>query len=470
MRQDIDNGRERWRAIVLHCEPSQVLLVESNGGFSLPSVEIPRGSRIAQELNAQLKSLWNVDAFSLYPFRAGAPVNGTSVSRCHVVETVRREAPLVHSARWLPAAALPDLGFADAVDAATIRDWLANCSSTDSDGADMPIGSPGSLARIRAWVQQALLGSGLKLGEKFVQFNASKGFSLVRFETDPDAVWFKAVDEPNTREFRLTVALSNLFPNYTSPILATKPLWNAWLAPNVPGIALSHRQDIAAWSATARDLATLQVASIAATENILKCGARDVRNEALLECVGPFFQLLRELMDRQTNPAPARLSPEELVQLESHTRTALCELRGQHAPDSLGHLDLNPDNVITLRDRAVFLDWAEACVGHPFLSFAYLLEHSRTHFPDGAHHHRQLIEAYGGIWESRDRISNGERYLCLAVFLAIFVHAVSTDIWRDSARMDKLRLAGYYRSLARRMKLYADRIRNGASCVSEVWA
>jgi hypothetical protein len=470
VREHIENDRERWRAIVVHCEPSQVLLVERNGAFSLPSVEIPKGSRVARELNAQLKSVWNVDAFSLYPFRASPLPNGASVSRCHVLETVARDTPPVNSARWLPSCALPDLGFAEVADTTVIREWLASSSGTGSNRSRPRIGGTGSFAHIRAWVRQELLSSGLKLGNRFLQINASEGFSLVRFETDSDAVWFKAVGEPNTREFRITIALSDLFPNYTSPILAAEPLWNAWLASDVPGIPLSQRHDLGAWNATARDFAALQVASMTAIETILKCGAREVRNEVLLAQVGPFFVFLRELMDRQKSSVPIRLSPEELVQLESETRNALCELQRQSAPDSLGHLDLNPDNVIVLPDRVVFLDWAEACVGHPFLSFAYLLEHFRTHFPGSADGHTQLIKEYVGIWDSQERFGNVERHLCLAVFLAVFVHAVSTDIWRERARFHELRLAGYYRSLARRMKLYADRIRTGASRVCELWA
>jgi hypothetical protein len=53
--------------------------------------------------------------------------------------------------------------------------------------------------------------------------------------------------------------------------------------------------------------------------------------------------------------------------------------------------------------------------------------------------------------------------------LAIFAHAVSNDLWRDSRRMLEPDTAGYYRSLARRMKRYRDQARNGVSSVSEMF-
>jgi hypothetical protein len=54
--------------------------------------------------------------------------------------------------------------------------------------------------------------------------------------------------------------------------------------------------------------------------------------------------------------------------------------------------------------------------------------------------------------------------------LAIFAHGVSTDLWRDSRRMLEPATAGYYRSLARRMKRYRDRVQDGVSSVSELFA
>jgi len=53
--------------------------------------------------------------------------------------------------------------------------------------------------------------------------------------------------------------------------------------------------------------------------------------------------------------------------------------------------------------------------------------------------------------------------------LAIFAHAVSTDLWRDSRRMLEPATAGYYRSLARRMKRYRDQVRDDVSSVSKTF-
>lgn len=467
MQQLHEIATETWRLIVLRDTAAELLVLENGSGFSLPSVEIPQGGRVARDLNDRLKSVWNLDAFSLYPLLQCSPSNGHSASRSFVVETIHPDAPAVEKARWLPVSGITDRSFAHADDAIAIHQLRADIVTANADRSS--IGSVGTFARIRTWVRRVLEPSGVNLGEQFLQINATKNFSLVRFETDTDPVWFKAVGEPNVREFPITVALSNLFPSYTAPLLATEPRWNAWLASEVPGVPLSQHDDVEAWSRSAHDLAALQIASMGTTQTILKWNPRDVRTSTLFNLVRPFFEFLCELMGTQATPAPAPLSLEELDELEIETRHALSELQSQNFSDTLGHLDLNPDNLVALPQRTVFLDWAEASVGHPFLSFAYLLEHFRTQFHDGANGLEQLVRNYLDAWRSQARSADTERAICLALFIAIFAHAVSTDVWRDAGRPRAPRLEGYYRSLARRMKLYAGRIRNGASNVSDLW-
>jgi aminoglycoside phosphotransferase (APT) family kinase protein len=135
----------------------------------------------------------------------------------------------------------------------------------------------------------------------------------------------------------------------------------------------------------------------------------------------------------------------------------------------VGNLDLNPDNVIALPHSTVFLDWAEASVGHPFFSLAHLVEHRSAGTRNPPDWDNRLFPMYLSECMKHWNLSNPNRIFCLAVFLAVFAHAVSTDAWRDGSALRDSRLAGYYRSLTRRMKSYADRLRNGASRVSEMF-
>ncbi len=322
------------------------------------------------------------------------------------------------------------------------------------------LGRPGTYSSIRRWLQEALHGRSLRNG--FLQLNASHGFSLVRFQTNRGPIWFKAVGEPNCREFPLTTLLSQALPQHLPQLLAENPCWNAWVTTEVEGESLTQCRDQRAWHQAGRDLAVMQMDSTSLTQHVLACGGRDTRVETLLSKIAPFFACVRLLMERQTKLTPEPLSVRELDHLEARMRSALVELGDDGVPDCLGHLDLNPDNVIASNDHTVFLDWAEASVGHPYFSLAYLAEHFRRMFPAMETAPSSLVDAYTRVWSSFHSHRDLSRSLALAGFVAVFAHAVSTEAWLYQDRLNDPFLAGYYRSLARRMAVDAERLASGS--------
>jgi hypothetical protein len=457
---------EVWRVVLLRRNACEFLAFETDSALRLPTVEIPAYSRVALELNERIKTLWGLDVYSLYPIpSADAP----QPARYHVVEALHFDDAAPETARWISLCDAGNFLFSDRSDFAAVQAWRASLSARNTNGGLRPFERPGWLFALRELVQDAARRIPLILNGQFLQFTAGTSCSLIRFETNREAVWFKAVGEPNSREFPLTILLSSRLQNYLPQILATQPHWNAWIMPAVPGIPLSEAEDPSVWCNAARDLARLQIASVEIVGDVLELKARDVRTGTLLEKIEPFFAVVRTLMEQQIKSAPPRVLPSELETLESDTREALLALQRERVPDTVGNLDLNPDNVIVLPESTVFLDWAEASVGHPFFSLAHLLEHRRACTRNPADWDDRLVPMYLAECVKHWSLSNPNRILCLAVFLAVFAHAVSTDAWRDGSALRDSRLAGYYRSLTRRMKSYADRLRNGTSSVSEMF-
>ena len=456
-----------WRVLLLRKNPSEFLVFETACGLCLPSVEIPPNSRTAEALNAGVQARWGLNVYSLYAIELDDPC---PTVRYHAAEVLQQDAEVPRPAKWVSVSDARHLRFGDSSDSAAVQAWIERLGTKKTNTGDSPFDKPGWFPNVREFVQGAIDNIPLLLAGPFLQCNASPSFSLIRFETDGDAVWFKAVGEPNAREFPLSVFLSSKLPAFTPRVLATRPLWNAWVMPDIAGVPLAQTEDPSAWCNAARNLARMQVASIEMTEDILRCEPRDVRAVALLEQIRPFFSLMQEWMGRQTKTSPARLSRSEIERLECETRNALLASQLERIPDTLGHLDLNPENVITTNGETVFLDWAEGCVGHPFLSFAHLLEYFLRTFGANTHQEPALIRAYLDVWEPLGLTDTPETTLSTSAFLAIFAHAVSTDLWRDSRRMLEPATAGYFRSLARRMKRYRDRAQDGVSSVSELFA
>jgi hypothetical protein len=466
MGKTVPANMEVWRVVLLRRNAREFLVFETDSGVRLPTVEIPTQSRVALELNARIKTLWDFDVYSLYPIPvADAP----PTARYHVVEALHHDEIAPETARWISLRDAENFQFSERSDFVAVHICRASLTKRNANGSLCPFESPGWFFALKELVQDAARTIPLTLNGKFLQFTAGASCSLIRFETNREAVWFKAVGEPNTREFPLTVLLSSRLPDYLPQILATQPHWNAWIMPAVPGITLSQAADPSLWSNAARDLARLQIASIEIVGDVLDYKARDVRAGTLLEEVEPFFRLMRALMEQQTKSAPPRLSLSELETLEFNTRETLFALQRERVPDTVGNLDLNPDNVIALSQSTVFLDWAETSVGHPFFSLAHLLEHRRAYVRNPSDWDEHLVPTYLAEWMKHWSFSNPNRILCLAVFLAVFAHAVSTDGWRDGSAVRDPRMAGYYRSLTRRMKSYGDRLGSGASRVSEMF-
>jgi aminoglycoside phosphotransferase (APT) family kinase protein len=159
-------------------------------------------------------------------------------------------------------------------------------------------------------------------------------------------------------------------------------------------------------------------------------------------------------MKEQTKIPPAPLSREELRCVAARVQDALIVLEETNFPSALGHLDFNPGNIIAPLTGCVFLDWAEAFVGHPFLTFEYLREHFRGTFGQNHSEEEDLVACYSSPW----RTSVTERQISwafeVAPLAAVFACAAVSDLWTnpDSGQ------ASYLRSLTRRMHREASKL------------
>jgi aminoglycoside phosphotransferase (APT) family kinase protein len=167
-----------------------------------------------------------------------------------------------------------------------------------------------------------------------------------------------------------------------------------------------------------------------------------------------------QLMGEQTKVPPPVLSKSELVLLGEQIEEALSLSSDLGIPDALGHLDLNPDNVIISEERCTFLDWAEAYVGNPSFSFQYLVEHFRRMAGVDATAESGLTSAYAREWQSLVSPESLQEALAFIPMLAVFAYAATTAAWSDQSRLQDPAVAGYLRSLTRRMHREAKRLRD----------
>lgn len=458
------SGCDTYRIVVTGQDGAEILVTPAQHRFELPSVAVGPGQRLAQSLTAAMKDLWKCEAVCL--FSPGVPAvreQSTSV-RYQVMQGCRRSQESEEGrAQWIPVWRLSSDSFADPADYEVVRQCLTPCADYARVATPGPFARAGWFNELRDWVQEVIGPMGLRLNGNFRQFNASPTFSLIRFETNGPALWFKAVGEPNVREFFLTQVLAQLIPTYLPQVLATRPEWHGWLAAEIGGPKLEAMRTAEPWLAAAKALASLQAGSIGRHTQLLERGARDLRATTLSRRLQPFFSVMAELMEQQDKTPPPALTGQELKHLGERLKDALSLLEELGIPDTLGNLDLNPANIIVAPTGCRFLDWAEAFVGHPFFSLAYLQEHFRRAIGSAAARDDQLVAAYIEVWGALFPAQSLARALAIAPMLAVFAYAAGNDIWSDRSRHQQPGIEGYLRSLTRRIKREADLLVNGRS-------
>jgi Phosphotransferase enzyme family len=452
------------RVILFASQGEELLVLPGQGRIRLPDVSMPRHQRIAEHLTASVCRDCSQDAISLFSLSASST---DSETRYEVMESTGAQRSDAAGLHRVSLSSLRECQFEESADARAVARAIAECEEYAAGSKQGPFGRLGWFAELTEWVRGQIRPSGLTLNGRFRQINASPTFSLVRFETNGPAVWFKAVGEPNLREYAITLALSNRFPAYTPHVLAAREDWNGWLALEVEGTHPTESSDLGAWMRVATALGQLQIASSGQTLHLIHAGCRDLRVCSLVELVEPFLQVVAELMAQQTKTAPAPLSRKELFALQMQLEDLFADPANSAIPHVLGHIDFNSGNIVVSNDCCEFLDWAEACVGHPFLTFQYLLEDLHRFRPHDRSWRAALTSAYVEHWRSLVSSDQIVHALTVSPLLAVFAYAVSCDAWRNPGLNDRLETAALLRSLTRRMKREADALTSSRiPCIS----
>jgi Phosphotransferase enzyme family len=450
----IQLDQDVFRILLYRNDATELLLQTTSDGLCTPTVQIPAHTRLAEEITAAIKRKWNFETYCLFTVPPGDP--SRVPIQYQVAESCRPEATPPVGMRWLPVASLNVDAFEDPEDFWVVETSLTRLGQHRQGELPGAFGKPGWLQSVTEWVAGRAAAFGLRLTGKFRQFNASPTFSLLRFETNGAALWFKAVGEPNAHECAITLHLGRILPGHVPQVIASNLEWNAWLSVEAEGHHLGSMSPIGEWQIVATALADLQIASFGNGLHLIETGCRDVRVCFLLERVDQFVDCMAELMERQPKPSPPPLTRLELTSLAEEICKALEELNEVRNPNTLGHLDCGPANIVVSQERCVFLDWAEGCVGHPFFTFQYLLEHWRRFHGTGANAESTILSAYTTAWQSFVPLRDIAADLRVMPLLAAFAYAASNEVWRNADISHRPEVAAFLRSLTRRMKREAE--------------
>ncbi len=453
---------DAYRLIVFNRAGTAVLLNRRGLEYELPLVDIPRFARSALEITTFVRERWNIPGVVLF---SGVLEQNPEPVYFAAFEAQVRTCTLPQGMDWFPVHHAFWHLLKDTHHSVLETSYFRTAIRMAGDDPE-PFSRMGWLSSLQDWVGTVIRPLGMELKD-FQQLNGSETFTLIRFDTSERPIWFKAVGKPNLHEFAVTVALAKLFPEYVPRLLATRPCCHGWLMGDAGGAPLNEVEDPSAWNAAATALAGLQITSIDSIDALFEAGCRDLRAATLLELVDPFLEAVADLMQQQTKVPPPILSRHELSDLGATLKNALHCLRSVRIPEALGHSDFNPGNILVGSEGCVFIDWAEAHVGHPFLTFEYLISHIRKDYPALARFERAIRSSYVQRWQSVFLSEHVSEAFLFSPLVAVFAYAVAGNSWRDPERLKIPQVPGYLRSLTRRMKQEANSVsRRRVECIN----
>ena len=221
-------------------------------------------------------------------------------------------------------------------DYAAIKEVIGYAMGRSERASAGPFSRLGWFSELRNWIESVVEPMGFHVNGRFQQLNASASFSLIRFETDGPALWFKAVGEPNQKNshhLRFGSALPGIPPADFAVSAGLE--WMAYSG-GPKERCLSEVQEKALRGKRQRvALAKLQIESIDRGAPILGIGARDLGSTALSKLFSRSMSVVAQLMEHQTKVHSTRSQPQRVgAPGQTHSGALLRRSKPSGIPES----------------------------------------------------------------------------------------------------------------------------------------
>jgi Phosphotransferase enzyme family len=420
---------------------SQLLGLAGPAGIQLPIVAISPSERLVQGLTREIEVRWNIRTIVLDILTC--PVSGTP---CAVIE--------VQSTFWAFERAGFSLVRSDGISTLSLAGEQQSALAAillDEDANREPLARKGWLKQAQEWVQESVTDHDVEFTGDVFHVNGCAPFALVQFETlqGPD-YWLKATGSPNADEFAVTRVLSQRFSNYLPQMVAAREDWNAWITKDA-GPTLRERLTLPAVERAVTSLASLEKQSLPHIEGLRAAGCVDCGIRILESHVDELVDYLEEAMRLQSSAKVHPLDRHQLRELRDTLHRACLRMEELDLPETLIHGDINPGNILFDGSSCVFIDWAEAYTGNPFLNFEQFLHHVERFGEQVASWIPGLRALFKQQW--LDLIDEGKIHSAFEItpLLAVAAYLYGRGDWLHSSRRNDANFQAFARGLARRM-------------------
>lgn len=435
-----------FRVAIMDSDTPSVLAVEADGVFELPTIAIPGRRRTAEAITFAVEERWGMRTIMLTMIPSG-----DDRPKCAVLEVIRNSST---TPSGLVAAIPTELERNTTIEERRYLEALIDGGAVKGD----ILFKRGWLNQVEELIVQHLPDWFGGFSSDVKQLNLSEPFTLVRLGAKTgEAYWFKRVGPPNLHEFDVTLTLARHFPDCVPEVVCQFPEWNAWVTKEVVGQPLANSGNAVDAELALKTLVRLQQKSICILDDLREHGVRDATLCTVKARSSDFFAEMTHAMAEQTSTKSRALEPEELDTLKSDLNGLLEEAIQTNLPDTLIHLDIGHGNVLHSPSRPIFLDWAEAFYGHPFVTAEHMITDLQAAGLLSSYELNELREHYAQHWAEFASAPALARLQQLAPTLAVATYALIG--WSQRPEGSARRNAWpFLRSLTRRIRTEIDRL------------
>lgn len=237
-------------------------------------------------------------------------------------------------------------------------------------------------AATRADLERRLPKLGFKPQDTIALFQSSQDACILRIPLADRHLYFKAVPRFFASEVPVTLLLAENFPRHAPVVLDWGESW--YLMDQLAGKPLSSSGEPEDWCLAMRDFARIQVFFVAHRQTFSRIGQANRELSRLMA-------RLDELLARKGAACYSGITILDSLEEQRPQLERLCSImEGFDLPQTLDHGDFHPYNIHVDADRAVFFDFSDGCLSHPFFSPLSLIGYLE-------HNHRELAASAGDL-------------------------------------------------------------------------
>ena len=253
--------------------------------------------------------------------------------------------------------------------------------------------APERIAEAEKWMRHAAAAHGRPLAGVIERIHMRPWSTVCRAPTATSALILKVCHAVQAFEPALTEIVAREQPGLTPELIARHPT-EPWMILVDGGMRLRDARSgsawIDAWTRLLPRYAELQRALVGREADLRSAGVPDRRLDRLASLLGQI------LADERAAPIDVRRRLRDLL---PRIERGCADLAAYGIGASLDHADLHDNNVLERDGRLTIIDWGDAGVTHPFLSWFVTLRFAERAGGDAAEL-RRLRDAYFEPWTS----------------------------------------------------------------------